>query len=189
MGLKGRLFGPRRPAWVDSLDPVATRQIDIRALLQRGEEPLPMLVEQSRDIPVGGALVIDAPFDPGPLRRLLARAGFADHAEQLGPEHWRIWFCRERPAAPATPDTRPEAAMIWQDEDGWHIDVRGLDPPEPMLAIIALIETPAVGGPVIVHHEREPVYLYPELAERGWSWAFLDGDEGEVRLRLDRTEP
>ena len=23
-------------------------------------------------------------------------------------------------------------------------------------------------GTVIMHHEREPIYLYPELAERGW---------------------
>jgi hypothetical protein len=37
---------------------------------------------------------------------------------------------------------------------------------------------------VIAHLEREPVFLYPELAERGWSHALVPGEPGEVRLVL-----
>ncbi|MDP6346570.1 MAG: DUF2249 domain-containing protein [Alphaproteobacteria bacterium] len=74
-------------------------------------------------------------------------------------------------------------APHWRDRDGWHIDVRGLGPPQPMLEILALLA--AVGdGDVIVHHDREPIFLYPELAERGWRHELVPGDEGEVRLRL-----
>ncbi len=29
-------------------------------------------------------------------------------------------------------------APHWQADDGWHIDLRGLPPPEPMLQILAL---------------------------------------------------
>ncbi len=71
----------------------------------------------------------------------------------------------------------------WQAEDGWHIDVRGLGPPRPMLRILALLQTVATGE-VTVHHDREPIYLYPELAELGWSHEIIPGDDGEVRLRL-----
>ncbi|MFQ5623123.1 MAG: DUF2249 domain-containing protein [Paracoccaceae bacterium] len=73
----------------------------------------------------------------------------------------------------------------WRAADGLHIDVRGLQPPEPMVAILQQIERPDVGR-VVVHHFREPVYLYPELAERGWSHEIVPGDPGEVRLILKR---
>ena len=79
------------------------------------------------------------------------------------------------------------SARIWQAEDGAHIDVRGLPPPEPMVAIVALIERPGTGDTVIVHHEREPVFLYPELTERGWSYEIVPGEPGEFRLKLTRS--
>ncbi|MCP4329642.1 MAG: DUF2249 domain-containing protein [Alphaproteobacteria bacterium] len=78
-------------------------------------------------------------------------------------------------------------ARVWEAEGTVHIDVRGLDPPQPLLAIIELIEEPETGGPVIVHHDRDPIMLYPELAERGWDHEHLAAPSGEVRLRLSRA--
>ena len=72
----------------------------------------------------------------------------------------------------------------WQESDGLHIDVRGLDPPEPMVAILGQLEQPGQTGPVTVHHDRHPVYLFPELAERGWKYTQIPGDPDEVRLLL-----
>jgi hypothetical protein len=74
----------------------------------------------------------------------------------------------------------------WQESDGWHIDVRGLVSPEPMVAILGRIESPDHEGPISVHHDREPIFLYPELAERGWQHSIIPGDAGEVRLLLTR---
>lgn len=82
--------------------------------------------------------------------------------------------------------TDEHGARRWREGAERHIDVRGLGPPQPMLSIIALIEGGAGDGPVIVHHDREPVFLYPELAERGWRHEIIDGAAGEVRLRLSR---
>jgi hypothetical protein len=75
----------------------------------------------------------------------------------------------------------------WQADDGWHIDVRGLPPPQPFVAIVRLLEQLPVGaGTVIVHHERDPLLLYPELAERGWSAQRVPVQGDEFRLRLTR---
>ncbi|MDJ0949214.1 MAG: DUF2249 domain-containing protein [Alphaproteobacteria bacterium] len=79
-----------------------------------------------------------------------------------------------------------ETDRTWQAADGSHIDVRGLNPPEPMVAILTLLEKADTGDVVIVHHDREPIYLYPELAERGWRHEIIAGEPGEVRLRLVR---
>jgi hypothetical protein len=78
-------------------------------------------------------------------------------------------------------------ARRWADDDGVHIDVRGLPPPEPLVAILTLLQSLPEPTPVIVHHERDPRMLYPELAELGWSAERIDAPQGEVRLRLERT--
>jgi len=72
----------------------------------------------------------------------------------------------------------------WTEQDGLHIDVRGLDPPDPMVAILGQLDQTGQTGPVTVHHDRQPIYLFPELAERGWSCRQIPGEPGEVRLVL-----
>ncbi len=59
-------------------------------------------------------------------------------------------------------------ARRWADADGEHIDVRGLSPPQPLVAIVRLIETIDDARAVVAHLDRDPLMLYPELAERGW---------------------
>lgn len=173
------------PGWIAALDHAAATQLDVRPLLASGEDPFKTIMGVVAKLRPGDVLVLDAPFDPAPLRRVLGGKGFADHAERLAPEHWRIFFRKSdgdaKPVSPAF------AARLWRDGGIPHIDVRGLDPPEPMLAILRLIEQPDCGPTVIVHHEREPMFLYPELAERGWRHEIVAGDPGEVRLQLTRA--
>jgi Uncharacterized conserved protein (DUF2249) len=77
-------------------------------------------------------------------------------------------------------------ARRWVEADGMHIDVRGLAPPTPLVAILELVGSISDATAVIVHHERDPQMLYPELAEIGWSAVRIDGAPGEVRLKLER---
>ena len=86
-------------------------------------------------------------------------------------------------AAAVPPRTAP---LYWQEGEASHIDVRGLAPPQPLVAILRLVHGIAGDGPVIVHHDRDPVLLYPELAQIGWGAERLDGDPGELRLILRR---
>ncbi len=72
----------------------------------------------------------------------------------------------------------------WQDKDGWHIDVRGLPPPQPLVQILRLVQQVGPAGAVIVHHDRDPQLLYPELAQIGWQAVPIAAEPGEVRLRL-----
>ena len=88
-------------------------------------------------------------------------------------------------AAGAWGATVTPAAPTWTDADGLHIDVRGLPPPQPLLAILRQVDEHGHDGrPLVVHHDRDPALLYAELADRGWWAERIDGDPGEVRLRL-----
>jgi len=78
-------------------------------------------------------------------------------------------------------------AKRWADADGVHLDVRGLPPPEPLVAILELLASIRDATAVIVHHERDPQLLYPELSEIGWSATRIEAEPGEVRLKLERV--
>ncbi len=86
-------------------------------------------------------------------------------------------------------------AEMWQTSEGVHLDVRGLEPPQPMVRILGLIDSGEAGDVLIVHLDREPIFLYPELDDRGWSYEIVAaacGDpacEDEVRLQLIRMRP
>ncbi len=84
-------------------------------------------------------------------------------------------------------DDRQARGKRWVEADGVHIDVRGLSPPAPLVAILELVGSIGDATPVIVHHERDPKMLYPELAEMGWTAEHIDGAPGEVRLKLERV--
>ncbi len=77
----------------------------------------------------------------------------------------------------------------WHDAGGEHIDVRGLAPPQPLVAILRLVreQEGVSGATVIVHFDRDPQLLHSELAEIGWVAERIDADPGEVRLRLERA--
>jgi hypothetical protein len=85
------------------------------------------------------------------------------------------------------PFTDAYGARRWTEDGRPHIDVRGLDPPAPLVAILALIRDVGPGRAIVVHHDRDPVFLYPELAEIGWTAERVDSERGEVRLVLAQT--
>ena len=88
------------------------------------------------------------------------------------------------PQAPA--GGQPMRERRWADADGEHVDVRGLSPPQPLVAIVRLIESIDDARAVVAHLDRDPMMLYPELAERGWMAQSVPAPPGEVRLRLTR---
>jgi TusA-related sulfurtransferase len=48
-----------------------------------------------------------------------------------------------------------------------EVDARGLEPPEPMIRILAAVETLGAGGVLRARTDRRPVYLLETLSARG----------------------
>lgn len=80
--------------------------------------------------------------------------------------------------------TDAPAAREWSEQGVAHIDVRTLPPPQPLVAILRRVHTLARDQQLIVHHDRDPMLLYPELAEIGWEAERIAAPAGEVRLLL-----
>lgn len=169
--------------------------IDVRPLLRQGVDPLEKVIELAQSVDLGGRMEIDAPFDPVPLRQILSQMGFSSRVEAMADHHWRISMLRDGQGnlavsavdAPVCKGLPDPGAPVRRDQDGLHIDVRGLAAPLPMLAILRLVSAVEPAERIIVHHDRDPVFLYPELAELGWQADTVPGDPGEVRLSITRT--
>lgn len=67
-----------------------------------------------------------------------------------------------------------------------QIDNRGLQPPEPMVRILAALGGLAADDEVVALMDREPHLLYPELERRGFTWEF-DGHDDAYVLTVRRA--
>jgi hypothetical protein len=76
----------------------------------------------------------------------------------------------------------------WLEQAVAHIDVRGLPPPQPLVAILRRVHALEAGQTLVVHHDRDPLLLYAELNEIGWDAERIPAPAGEVRL-LVRAQP
>jgi len=82
-----------------------------------------------------------------------------------------------------------DGSATWHSEDGLHIDLRGQT--GPFDSLLGTLDGGEVDGAVIGHFDREPIDLYAELEERGWTHEAVDqhcgGDcEGGFMLRMVR---
>lgn len=173
--------GPR-PVELDRLRVV---EVDVRDDIRRGEEPFARIMAAVKAVGPAEALVIRAPFEPVPLYDVLGRRGLAYWTEQGAPDDWRVWFYRgasapAAAAAPVAPAATGEAATL---------DVRGLEPPLPMVRVLERLDTLEPGGVLTVLHERRPLFLYPQLDERGFHHETDEPEPGLVRIVIRRGQP
>ena len=67
-----------------------------------------------------------------------------------------------------------------------ELDVRGLEPPAPMMRIMeALARAPR--EPLRVRIHREPIPLYELLAERGFAWRTTPLEDGSFEVLIERS--
>jgi uncharacterized protein (DUF2249 family) len=171
--------GPR-PAELDRLRLV---EVDVRDDLRRGEEPFARIMAAVKAVGPAEALVIRAPFEPVPLYDVLGRRGLAHWTEQRAPDDWCVWFYRgaSAPTSAASPVATPNAAV--------PLDVRGLEPPLPMVRVLERLDTLEPGASLTVLHERRPLFLYPQLDERGFHHETDEPEPGLVRIVIRRARP
>ena len=64
------------------------------------------------------------------------------------------------------------------------VDVRGLEPPLPMVRVLEALDRLPEGGELTVLHERRPLLLYPQLDDRGFVHETDEPAAGLVRIRI-----
>jgi uncharacterized protein (DUF2249 family) len=161
--------------------PVARVHLDVHEDIRRGRPPLARIIAAVTALADDQALVLRAPFEPIPLYEVLGKRGFAHWTERRAADDWSIGFYRDA-AARGEPATRPATPA----SDRAVLDVRGLEPPQPMQRVLEEIERLGPGAELEVRHDRRPLFLYPQLDERGFVHETDEPEPGLVRILIRR---
>lgn len=120
-----------------------------------------------------------APFRPVPLFGALGSKGFTHEEREIGGGDWEVLFTpgfAPVPPAGAVPAARWPGPLL-------RLDNRGLTPPEPMVKVLGAAEAMQEGEVMEVLLDREPSFLFPQLAERNHEWrGGFDSDGVTYRL-------
>ena len=186
----------KTPAPAPEAVPRAAQQVDldVREDLRNGREPFSRIMTTVDGLPPGSVLHLRATFEPAPLFRVLGKKGFSHAATQNGNEDWSVWFWRatDDESAPATQHalTTNEARNISDLQSVPNtvvLDVRGLEPPEPMVLTLTALETLPAGYTLVQVNERVPQFLLPILAERGFAYEIAESHTARVLVRIRRV--
>lgn len=124
-------------------------------------------------LPVGAHFVLINDHDPVPLYyQFAAQFPGAFNWEYLvaGPDEFQVKITRLA-ALPERPAVVPLAKIVSAAAAADEVDGRGLEPPEPMMRILAAVETLKPGATIRARTDRQPIHLHAELHARGVHYA------------------
>ena len=102
------------------IDPPPPLALDVRPLLEKGHEPLPLILDAVDRLQEGQALRLLASFEPLPLYGMLGERGYSHRARPLEGGDWEILF-EPIPVGEAL----DEGSRV-------ELDLRHLPPPAPL---------------------------------------------------------
>ncbi len=155
-----------KPDIIKNTDASKFVNFDVRPIINSGTDPFLDIMEKVKSLKDDEILVLINSFEPVPLYTVLGKKGF---------EHWTIFedgvykvhFYR---TGKSQNEEREEKSSANENEieNVIELDVRELEPPEPMMKILEKLNEIDDRTILLVHHHREPMMLYPKLEERGF---------------------
>jgi len=145
------------------------KNLDVRPIIESGTDPFKSIMKTVKEMNDNEMLHLINSFEPVPLYSVMQKKGYTHASEKKGDE-WHIWFWKdENTETPEdTGSKNAESAAVIGTDKLVEIDVRGLEPPEPMVRILEKLNQLNDNVTLLVHHHREPVLLYDKLEELGY---------------------
>ena len=176
MPLNAPAASPARSAEGAGQRPASLREVelDLREDMRAGREPFSRIMAAVGALQDGEVLLLRTIFEPVPLFGVLAKRGFLHEATPHTDDDWSVWFWHEPVVA--------DPPTVW-------LDVRGLEPPEPLHQTLAALDVLPDGHQLVQVNVRVPQLLLPMLAERGYACEIDDSVADQVNVRIWRVRP
>ncbi len=164
--------------------------LDVRPVIETGKDPLSLILEKIKGLQPGQILQIINSFEPAPLIFLLKKQGFESKTETIHENLVHTYFYKTEETKQIETRDKENSSMGWEEvmirfkEKLQIIDVRQMEMPLPMLAILEALEKLPSGNALFVYHKRIPVFLLPELKARKLDYRIKEISEGEVHLLI-----
>ena len=171
-------------------------ELDVRPVLASGSDPLNLILNSSKSLKDDECLKIINTFEPAPLINLLGKQGFRSWSEQPEKDIVYTWFVKDvlsqalqeisTAKADFSSDGLEFESMIdlFGPERTRTIDVTCLEMPQPMISILDNISKLDDDEALFVYHKKLPVYLLPELKERGFRYFIKNCPDGKVNMLI-----
>ncbi len=162
--------------------PARIVDVDVREDLRAGREPFGRIMRAVEALPSDGVLRVRAIFEPVPLYGVLGKRGLAHFTERFAPDDFRVWFHREGAEGAAVPAVAADTPS--EGDDVVVLDVRGLEPPEPMVRTLEALAAMPRGKTLVQLNVRVPQLLLPKLEERGFTYEVREQSRDLVRVLI-----
>jgi uncharacterized protein (DUF2249 family) len=162
-------------------------RLDVREDIAKGNDPFQKIMETINSIEDDEALEIINSFEPFPLYSVLKNKGFEHTTEHLDDGFYITFYKIDNPVNRKNKIADDED---WKNENNFNdedlkklahckeieLDVRELEPPQPLLKIFEIIDNMDKDAALSIIHDRKPIHLYPRLKDAGFK--FLTEDTG-----------
>lgn len=178
------------PEFITSLKKEQLIELDVRPVIASGSDPLSIIMEKVKTVQPGQILKIINTFEPTPLVLMLEKKGFETYVDTISDDLIETYFHKTGKSNSAEIKTEQPTKNDWDNvlqdfgDRIQKIDVRHLEMPQPMLTILDALEHLQNGTALYVYHKRIPVFLLPELAQRGFDYRIKEIKDGEVHLLI-----
>ncbi len=178
-------------------------ELDVHNELSNGGEPFSRIMAAVAGLAEGQVLHLRAPFEPVPLFGVMQKRGFGHTTEKHGDDDWSVWFFHNDGAVAGSSDhatSAPDRVVAplpshrgEKNDDGavrtevW-LDVRDLEPPEPLVRTLEALEGLPKDNVLIQVNMRVPQFLLPILRERGFHFTIDESQSNEVQVRIWRND-
>ena len=173
--------------------------LDVRPILANQQDPLKAIMEVVETLKEGQCFKLINTFEPVPLINLLLKKGYINYTERPEPELVITYFAKmgqnkslqkPRSESQLASNNSIDFNQKLQSFSPDHletIDVRELEMPMPMVTILQHLEKLPVDFALFVHHKKIPVYLLPELNERGFSYLLHEVADQKVDMLIYKS--
>lgn len=176
-------------------EPLNYLELDVRPVLAQDKDPLKEILAAIKKLEEGQGLKLINTFEPLPLIHLLADKGFSFRIEHTEPNLVETYFSKagftadETVTIPITipaPDNDQFDRLLnrFDKRRIIFLDVRQLEMPKPMLAILEQTPNLVAGNALFVYHKKIPVYLLPELEKQELTYVFKTIGPADINMLI-----
>jgi uncharacterized protein (DUF2249 family) len=165
-----------------------TITLDVREDIRQGREPFSIIMKNVAAMQAGDQLRLLAPFEPVPLLRMLSSQGFQHTSQAIGSEDWEVIFTRQILSAGATKaaEVSNDARTTISSGKIVEVDARGLEPPQPMVAVLEALASLPPQAELRARTDRRPMHLYAQLDARGFVGQTEEQPDGSFITHISR---
>lgn len=174
-----------------NIDKLKRVKLDVRDDIKNGADPFQKIMKAVNALKEGEALDLTNSFEPFPLYSVLKNKGF-EHITNRTQDGFQIIFFRDTAANESYKISEEADENNFTDEDLKNlahqknivIDVRGLEPPQPLLKIFETLENIKGDEALYITHERKPIHLYPKLKDAGYKFLTEETSEDLFTIKV-----